>query len=263
MDARECFLAHHGILGQKWGHRNGPPYPLGDSDHSAAEKKAGWRKSLAAGRPSIKDRIKNTFSKYNPDTAVKELNDYYKFDDYKEELNKLKKDHDAVENEYKKYSDEMEKLGPDNPKYQKYLGEALSTTPDTTVNKELYERAIREIKQLKSEGIPANYSEYHTEATWEYIYDKHHDFVERNRKDTEAYYDGTKKIADKLVESKGKAPFFSKYQRYLAEQYGNKNAENVKAFNTKEELVNYLRGTLMQYMEEGNDKRVPPNLKRM
>ncbi len=32
-------LYHHGIEGQKWGKRNGPPYPLNYSDHSAAEKK--------------------------------------------------------------------------------------------------------------------------------------------------------------------------------------------------------------------------------
>lgn len=30
----------------KWGKRNGPPYPLGTADHSASERKAGWRKSL-------------------------------------------------------------------------------------------------------------------------------------------------------------------------------------------------------------------------
>ncbi len=40
------YLYHHGILGQKWGRRNGPPYPLGESDHSASERRAGWRKSL-------------------------------------------------------------------------------------------------------------------------------------------------------------------------------------------------------------------------
>lgn len=46
-DFSSNYLAHHGILGQKWGHKNGPPYPLGASDHSASEKKAGWRESLA------------------------------------------------------------------------------------------------------------------------------------------------------------------------------------------------------------------------
>ena len=40
------YLAHHGIRGQKWGVRNGPPYPLGEKDDSASEKKAGWQKSL-------------------------------------------------------------------------------------------------------------------------------------------------------------------------------------------------------------------------
>lgn len=39
-------LYHHGILGQRWGKKNGPPYPLGADDHSASEKKSGWRKSL-------------------------------------------------------------------------------------------------------------------------------------------------------------------------------------------------------------------------
>ena len=42
-------LYHHGIKGQKWGKRNGPPYPLGSGQASASEKKAGWKESKFTG----------------------------------------------------------------------------------------------------------------------------------------------------------------------------------------------------------------------
>ena len=50
---------HHGILGQKWGQKNGPPYPLDASDHSASEKKAGWRKSLENARNVLASKSGN------------------------------------------------------------------------------------------------------------------------------------------------------------------------------------------------------------
>ena len=53
------YLEHHGILGQRWGHRNGPPYPLDSEDHSSSEKKAGWKKSLSKDGS---DNSRKTFS---------------------------------------------------------------------------------------------------------------------------------------------------------------------------------------------------------
>lgn len=35
----DTILTHHGIDGQKWGQRNGPPYPLDYQSHSFAEKR--------------------------------------------------------------------------------------------------------------------------------------------------------------------------------------------------------------------------------
>ena len=39
-------LQHHGISGQKWGVKNGPPYPIAPKNHSKSEKKANWQYSL-------------------------------------------------------------------------------------------------------------------------------------------------------------------------------------------------------------------------
>lgn len=51
-DSNELY--HHGVLGQKKGVRNGPPYPLSAKAHSASEKKAGWRQSLNNASEAIK-----------------------------------------------------------------------------------------------------------------------------------------------------------------------------------------------------------------
>lgn len=64
-------LYHHGILGQKWGTRNGPPYPLHANAHSSSERKAGWRKSLDGGSEKKEDERKR--SKSSASDNVKDI----------------------------------------------------------------------------------------------------------------------------------------------------------------------------------------------
>lgn len=52
-------IAHHGILGMRWGRLNGPPYPLGKGDHSAAEKSAAAKAGVKVGKSSGKGSIEN------------------------------------------------------------------------------------------------------------------------------------------------------------------------------------------------------------
>lgn len=46
------YIAHHGILGQKWGKKNGPPYPLAAGSHSSSEKKAASAAGVKVGKSS-------------------------------------------------------------------------------------------------------------------------------------------------------------------------------------------------------------------
>lgn len=63
---------HSGILGQRKGVRNGPPYPLKPSDHSALQKKLGWWKSTGKTKEPNEDDTEGT------NTKTKNISDDYK-----------------------------------------------------------------------------------------------------------------------------------------------------------------------------------------
>lgn len=73
-------LYHHGILNQKWGRRNGPPYPLDREDHSKAEKKT-LTKSLSGKRH---EEMYDRKTKSNPSqNKVREKKDFHLTDQQK------------------------------------------------------------------------------------------------------------------------------------------------------------------------------------
>ena len=67
--SRNDELTHHGIAGQKWGKRNGPPYPLDYDDHSAREKKGDYRWDPDKDNPRKNKPLKNMTGKKSTDKA--------------------------------------------------------------------------------------------------------------------------------------------------------------------------------------------------
>lgn len=62
-------LCHHGIKGQRWGERNGPPYPLKPSRHSISEKNSEYKQSIAKSRA-----IKASKTKKDVDSIINSMN---------------------------------------------------------------------------------------------------------------------------------------------------------------------------------------------
>ena len=59
------YIQHHGIRGQQWGVKNGPPYPLGGGDYSPSEKKEKYKKRLGFNSEYNKKHFDTTLSKKN------------------------------------------------------------------------------------------------------------------------------------------------------------------------------------------------------
>lgn len=73
------YLAHHGILGQKWGHKNGPPYPLASSQKSSTEKQKARKRASsmtdeelrsAINRKRLEDRYNDLESRKKKDSET-------------------------------------------------------------------------------------------------------------------------------------------------------------------------------------------------
>ena len=156
-------LEHHGVLGQRWGRKNGPPYPLGLSDHSPSEKKAGWKKSLGGGRNTKlygrdkksqtksflelqKARVKKNLNKdsgdgyTNAENIVRSgvsIESVKMLSDLRKEIER----NEDVSNDDAFVMEVFNKFDPDDPKYEQKVIDALNEEQDKRESK--YKEAIR------------------------------------------------------------------------------------------------------------------------
>ena len=107
-------IQHHGILGMRWGRKNGPPYPLGSSAHSASEKKAGWRKSLSSGgifgkrKKAKADRVAKANAKKIVEERLKDKEADEFFEKNKEKILRSNKAKDVLSNQSRLTTQELE-----------------------------------------------------------------------------------------------------------------------------------------------------------
>ena len=215
-------ITHHGILGQKWGKRQGPPYPLDGSDHSAAEKKAGWKKSLNKDR-SNKESIGSKYTRYyNGDTkAMKRMNETYAKQDkelqkaYKNEpsyeeyfdkdgrISKKARDYeDKIDSIYKKYDKDLNKYQDQHIEEMDKLKLDIYTDPKIKDKVKRISEIDNQLKDIKKDTI-GDTSKYYQDGFNEYKkqaddpYDIEYGFDHYEWRKGNKYYDKAKQEYDK------------------------------------------------------------------
>ena len=75
----DYVLAHHGIIGMKWGKRNGPPYPLTAAKQKAVknraddEKKADMKRAVKNRRTLSNDEIRTRIERIKLERQLKDI----------------------------------------------------------------------------------------------------------------------------------------------------------------------------------------------
>lgn len=140
--AADDRLEHHGILGQRWGKRNGPPYPLEPSSRSSTEKKANGDKYTSSAEKA-----------YGETSAVGGVGGGAAAEDEEEKEEWLKK-----------WEEDRKKLLEKNPNYSlgsydEFLGELMEIgiDPDSFSSsklKKMYDQAKESVVKIRESKEP-------------------------------------------------------------------------------------------------------------
>ena len=71
VESIDILMNHHGVLGQKHGVKNGPPYPLEEGDHSSSEESAAKKAGISVGTSSGKGSLDDVESANKKETNDK------------------------------------------------------------------------------------------------------------------------------------------------------------------------------------------------
>lgn len=92
-------LYHHGIKGQKWGDKNGPPYPLDYEDHSAEQKRKNPKSVI--GNYTEEAKAKEKVKKEKLSTKLAKAQTEYEITQYKIGTKATKEEYKREKQEYR------------------------------------------------------------------------------------------------------------------------------------------------------------------